>query len=229
MGSVLKRFVAFFGLFLGMLGVLVTARYRFLPESLASVYRVDKQEAIALSGALTAAGLVACLFLVAWQFARNRNRRAKCASSPMRWTAVGLLLACVLALLANSLSVRASTRMASAIETARDREGSDLMARDLLVTIDDPSLELRQKYRAATEFLNVTHVQELEPADILNVVPRAPLQDVVFLTYVLAICCLKVGCFATSSAICFMDHAAEHRKRPLSGPKAPLSSACTAR
>jgi hypothetical protein len=202
MGGALKRVALFFALFLSVLGMLATARYPVLPESLVAIYRVDRDAGATLSAALTLIGLAGSLFLIVPKLLVNRVKR--CSSGSARapiWAGMMSLSTCVLALVGNAVFIRASTRMANAIEAAKERDSFDLLARDTLTKMNDESSSIRQRYRAAMEFLDAERPEEIGSEDILNLAERAPLQDLVFITYVMAICCLKTAFFLTSSAI----------------------------
>ena len=58
-----------------------------------------------------------------------------------------------------------------------------------------------RRYRAAIDFVEIEHPDEMPPEDILNLAERAPLQGLIFAIYVLAIVCLKLGFFVTACAL----------------------------
>jgi hypothetical protein len=199
----LKRIGLFFAFFLGLLGMLAAAHYPVLPESLAGIYRVDREAAITLSAALTLIGFAGVLWLVAAKLHSKRAKRRPAAGSArtLMWLGTWLLATCVLALVANVVVIRTSTRMASAIEAAEERESFDRLARDTLVEVDDDSISIWHRYRVATDFVEIEHPDEMPPEDMLNLAERAPLQDSIFATYVLAIVFLKLGFFVTACAL----------------------------
>jgi hypothetical protein len=96
------------------------------------------------------------------------QHRSRGSARTLIWTGVALLAACILTLASNAVFIRASTPMANAIEAAKGRDSSNLLARDLLVTMDDDSAGIWQRYRTAIEFLDTVRPEELDPADILD-------------------------------------------------------------
>lgn len=206
-GNKLKHLVKYFAAFLAVLAGLLTVHYPVLPEKVLPLYSVDRTQAINLGEFLSALAFAASIVTVILVW------RSQLSYADVAYAVGAQRLLClgILSLLAAGLGcplhfafVCVSTRVARAVSEAQKREITDRFARDTLAKLRDPSVDFREVYRSATEFLEAEQLPQAPVDEALLSVKEPPFGGALIATYATTMLCFKLGLFFVASGLALL-------------------------